>query len=183
MLFCWKKLVICNRGYFFIYFAVFANSTNFLQQIICHVSGAGIQSLYQKQCDQIGRFIGLWGAFQSLWQQLICPTLLHSQAIFVKVLKSIIFLVKSFLGNFCRLLAIFFWSHWSRVFFNNTYNRTLSFWSTLCYVLSFTICILALMKSIDDYLILWHQLHLLSGQCYKTLFEHLHKYCWILSYV
>ena len=26
--------------------------------------------------------------------------------------KSIIFLVKSFLGNFCRHLAIFIWSHW-----------------------------------------------------------------------
>ena len=31
----------------------------------------------------------------------------HSKAIFVKVLKSIIFLVKSFLGNFYRNLAIF----------------------------------------------------------------------------
>ena len=48
------------------------------------------------QCDQIRRFIGLW-------------------AIFVKVLKSIIFLMKSFLGNFYRFLAIFFWSHWWRL--------------------------------------------------------------------
>ena len=31
---------------------------------------------------------------------------------FVKVSKSFIFLVKSFLGNFYRHLAIFFWSHW-----------------------------------------------------------------------
>ena len=44
---------------------------------------------------------------KSLWQQLICPNLPHSEAIFVKMLKSIIFLVKSFLGNFYRLLAIF----------------------------------------------------------------------------
>ena len=29
------------------------------------------------QCDQIGRFIGLWAPF-SLWQQLICPNLPHS---------------------------------------------------------------------------------------------------------
>ena len=36
------------------------------------------------------------------------PTFL---GIFVKVSKSIIFLVKSFLGNFYRHLAIFFWSH------------------------------------------------------------------------
>ena len=44
-----------------------------------------------EQCDQIGRFIGLWATFQNLWQQLICPNLPHSQAIFVKVSKSIIF--------------------------------------------------------------------------------------------
>ena len=30
--------------------------------------------------------------------------------------KSLIFLVKSFLGNFYRHLAIFFWSHWSTRF-------------------------------------------------------------------
>ena len=30
------------------------------------------------QCDQIGRFIGLWATFQSLSQQLICQNLLHS---------------------------------------------------------------------------------------------------------
>ena len=32
---------------------------------------------------------------------------------FVKVSKSIIYLLKSFLGKFYRHLAIFFWSHWS----------------------------------------------------------------------
>ena len=52
----------------------------------------------QEQCDQIGRFIGLWATFHSLWQQLICPNLPHSLAIF---------LVKSFLGNCYRHLAIF----------------------------------------------------------------------------
>ena len=31
---------------------------------------------------------------------------------FVKVSKSFIFLVKSFLGHFYRHLAIFYWSHW-----------------------------------------------------------------------
>ena len=45
--------------------------------------------------------------FLSLWQQLICPNLPHSQAIFVKASKFIIFLQKSFLGNFYRHLAIF----------------------------------------------------------------------------
>ena len=66
---------------------------------------------YYYQCDQIWRFIGLWASFSSLWQQLICPNLPHSWAMFVKVLKSFIFLMKSLLGNFSRHLAIFFWSH------------------------------------------------------------------------
>ena len=34
---------------------------------------------------------------------------------FAKVSKSIIFLVKSFLGNFYRHLATFYWSHWQSV--------------------------------------------------------------------
>ena len=51
------------------------------------------------------------GNFQSLLQQLICPNLLHSQAIFVKMSKSLIFQVKSFLGNFYSHMAIFYWSH------------------------------------------------------------------------
>ena len=50
------------------------------------------------QCDQIGRYIGLWVTFQSLWQQLACPNILHSSAIFVKVSKSLIFLVQSIFG-------------------------------------------------------------------------------------
>ena len=33
--------------------------------------------------------------------------------VFVKVSKSLIFLVKSFLGNFYGHLAIIYWSHWS----------------------------------------------------------------------
>ena len=48
---------------------------------------------------------------QSLWQQLFCPNHPHFQTIFVKVSKSFIFLVKSFLGNFYRNLATFYWSH------------------------------------------------------------------------
>ena len=30
------------------------------------------------QRDQIGRFIGLWATFQSMWQQLVCPNLPYS---------------------------------------------------------------------------------------------------------
>ena len=53
------------------------------------------------QCDQIGRFIGLWATFQFLGN-------------FCKGFKILNFLEKLFLGNFCRHLAIFFWSHWLR---------------------------------------------------------------------
>ena len=35
---------------------------------------------FQVKCDQIWRFFGHWATFQSLWQQVICPILLHSQA-------------------------------------------------------------------------------------------------------
>ena len=63
------------------------------------------------QCDQIWWYIGLWATFQSPWQQLICPNIQYSLTIFVKVSKSSIFLVKSFLGNFYRHLVTFYSSH------------------------------------------------------------------------
>ena len=47
------------------------------------------------QCDQIGHFIGVWETFGSN--------------------QSLIFLVKSFLGNFYRNFATFYWSHWCRL--------------------------------------------------------------------
>ena len=59
------------------------------------------------QCDQIGRFIGLWATFISLWQQLICPNLPNSWAIFAKVSKSINFLVKSFWATFIDIWQFF----------------------------------------------------------------------------
>ena len=63
------------------------------------------------QCDQFGQFIALWITFQSLWYQLFCQNCPHFKAIFVKLSKSLIFPVKSFLGNFYRHLATFYWSH------------------------------------------------------------------------
>ena len=63
--------------------------------------------LHRDTCDQIGRFIGLWATFSSLWQQLICPNLPHSKAIFVKVSKFIIFLVKSFWATFIDIWRFF----------------------------------------------------------------------------
>ena len=59
------------------------------------------------QCDQIGRFFRLWATFQSLWQKLIWPNLIHSLGIFVKVSKSLIFLMKSFLATFIDTWLIF----------------------------------------------------------------------------
>ena len=71
-------------------------------------------------CQRIGAisnsrgapFFALWATFQSQWQPLFCPNSTHFKAIFVKVTKSFIFLVKSVLGNFYRHLATFYWSHW-----------------------------------------------------------------------
>ena len=58
------------------------------------------------QCDQIGRFIGLWASFQSLRQQLVCPNLPHSKAICQGV-KIYLFLVKSFLATFIDIWPFF----------------------------------------------------------------------------
>ena len=63
--------------------------SNFFQKL--HFTDEKYFSVQCNQCYQIGRYIGLWATFQSLWQQFICPNLLHSQAIFVKVPKSLIF--------------------------------------------------------------------------------------------
>ena len=67
-----------------------------------------LQNVLSDQCDQIGRFIALWATFQSLWQQLgILP---KSPTFFCNLLKgpkSFIFLVKSFLDNFYRQMAMF----------------------------------------------------------------------------
>ena len=61
---------------------------------------------------RLGYFFALWATIQSRWQQLSYTNHQHCQTIFVKVSKSFIFLVKSFLGNFLRHLANFIWSHW-----------------------------------------------------------------------
>ena len=56
---------------------------------------------------RLGDLLDFGQVFLSLWQQLICPNLSHSKANFGKLSKSSIFLLKSFLGNFYRHLAIF----------------------------------------------------------------------------
>ena len=58
------------------------------------------------------RLIAIWATFQPVATIILAksPTF---QAFFVKVSKSFIFLVKSFLSNFYRHLMIIFWSHWS----------------------------------------------------------------------
>ena len=81
------------------------------------------------QCDQNGQFFALWATIQSRWQQLFYPNCPHCKAIFVKVSKSFISLVTSFLGNFYRNLAIFIWSHcswssrsWTELFITTSEN-------------------------------------------------------------
>ena len=60
-------------------------------------------------------FEQLFKAFGNNYIAQISHILRH---FFVKVSKSIIFLVKSFLGDFYRHLAIFFWSHWVEAIFH-----------------------------------------------------------------
>ena len=52
------------------------------------------------------------GNFSKPVVTIILPKLPTFLGIFVKVSKSLIFLVKSFLGNFYRNLVTFYWSHW-----------------------------------------------------------------------
>ena len=59
------------------------------------------------QCDQIWRFIELCQLLNAFGNTLFAQISHMPKDIFVKVTKSIIFLVKSFLGNFYRHLAIF----------------------------------------------------------------------------
>ena len=76
------------------------NGKNLLQLLFC-----------ANQCDQIGRFFALLATIQKLVATIILPKLATLSAIFVKVSKPFIFLLKSFLDNFDRHLAIFIWSH------------------------------------------------------------------------
>ena len=61
---------------------------------------------------RLGDFLDFGQLFKAFGSNSICPNLPHFLAIYAKVSKSIIFLVKSFLGNFDRHLASFYWSHW-----------------------------------------------------------------------
>ena len=60
---------------------------------------------------RLGDLLDCGQLFKAFADNLICPNLPHSLAIYVTVSKSFIFLVKSVLGNFYRHLAIFYWSH------------------------------------------------------------------------
>ena len=65
------------------------------------------KKLKNNKCDQIGRFIALWATFQSLRPQLICPNLLNSSVIFVKVSKSLIFFNLIFWATFKDIGQLF----------------------------------------------------------------------------
>ena len=75
-----------------------------------------------EQCDQIGRFIGLLGNFSKSLATIYLPKFLTFLGNFVKVSKSLIFWVKSFLGNFYRHLVIFYWSHCLLIFLGHLWQ-------------------------------------------------------------
>ena len=85
------------------------------------------------QCDQIGRFIGLWATFQSLWQQLICPS-------------------STFYGNFCKGVKIF-----------NFSSEIINFYRHLAIFSGHTGCnihLLLLKSSMDHDRISWYVLYI-----------------------
>ena len=62
------------------------------------------------QCDQIGRFIGLWATFESLWQQFICPNLPKFLGNFWKGDKIYQFSSEVIFGQLLLTFGDFFWS-------------------------------------------------------------------------
>jgi len=68
--------------------------------------------LCRVQCDQIGWFFCTLGNHSKPDATIILPKLPTLLGNFCKGVKIIHFLLKSFLGNFYRHLAIFIWSHW-----------------------------------------------------------------------
>ena len=67
-----KVKIICSSLHFLIHFNTWAS----FQLVLLHHSFITLAN--KIQCDQIGRFIGLWATFKSLWPQLVCPNLPHS---------------------------------------------------------------------------------------------------------
>ena len=68
-------------------------------------------SLYCQQYDQIGVFIALWAISQSLLATIILPNRQHFKAIFVKVSKSFISLVKIIFGQLFIDIGLLFTGH------------------------------------------------------------------------
>ena len=64
------------------------------------------------QCDQIGQFLHFGQSFKVGGNNYFTQITHIVMRFIVKVLKSFIFLVESFLGNFFKHWAIFIWSHW-----------------------------------------------------------------------
>ena len=78
---------------------------------------------------RLGALLHFGQLFKACGNNYFVQIVSHYEAIFVKVSKSFIFLVKSFLGNFYRHLATFYWSHWvsdlakiSTIYFNENVN-------------------------------------------------------------
>ena len=61
---------------------------------------------------RLGDFLEFGQLFKAFGNNYFAQISLILRQFCKKVSKSIIFLVKSFMGKFYRHLAIFFWSHW-----------------------------------------------------------------------
>ena len=75
---------------------------------------------------RLGDLLDFGQLFKAFVEQLFCPNLPHSKAIFVKLSKSLILLVKSFLCKFYRHLATFYRSHCNSQFHLNSTSLKLS---------------------------------------------------------
>ena len=82
--------------------------------VFLHINNISLSHSLAYPREAVNRSLAVWpdctiyctlANFKSLWQQLFCPNRPHFSAIFIKMSKSYIFPVESFLGNF--------YSHWA----------------------------------------------------------------------
>ena len=64
------------------------------------------------QCDQIGRFFGLWTTFKKPLSTINLPKCLSFLGNFCKAVKIFNFTCEIIFGQLLQYLAIFYWSHW-----------------------------------------------------------------------
>ena len=72
-----SEAIFCDRWRLLFLF-VFKMFNGLIRSILSLAHRAHFHQVGSLQCYQIGRFIGPWATFQSLWQRLFCPNLPHS---------------------------------------------------------------------------------------------------------